>query len=144
MIYCGHAIDNYGLPKSWDKVEVILKAPWPQSVLQWYSFLKMVSCYYRFLPHIATAVHPAWPAAQENPMVSIHTCSWRCEGTNVVWDTLRGFSAPLPALLRLPRERLDLFLYGSRPLAFDFKYFLFVVKIRHEINKQRSEIPLKG
>lgn len=58
MIHCGHAIDNYGLRKSQDKVKSILKAPQPQSVLQWNSFLKMVSCYYRVLPNIETAFYP--------------------------------------------------------------------------------------
>jgi len=101
MIYCGHAIDNYGSHKSQDKIEAILKAPGPQSKSQWYSFLKMVCCYYRFLSNTATAVHPEWTAAQEDQMVSVYMCSWQCKSSNVVWGVSRGFSAPLPALWHL-------------------------------------------
>ena len=56
--YCGHVIDRFGLHKSQDKVEAVLKAPRPENVSQLRSYLGLVNYYHKFLPNLASVVHP--------------------------------------------------------------------------------------
>lgn len=58
VTYCGHTIDANGLHKCQDKVQAVLKAPRPQDVSQLRSFLGFVNYYHRFLPNLATVLHP--------------------------------------------------------------------------------------
>ena len=55
---CGHDIDSYGLHKSPQKVEVVLKASRPCNVAELRSFLGLVDYYNRFLSNLSTVVHP--------------------------------------------------------------------------------------
>lgn len=56
--YCGHRIDRDGLHKSQDKIDAVLKAPKPTNVPQLRSFLGLVNYYHKFLPNLATVLHP--------------------------------------------------------------------------------------
>ena len=56
--YCGHIIDRLGLHKSQDKVEAVLKAPRPENLSQLRSYLGLVNYYHKFLPNLASVVHP--------------------------------------------------------------------------------------
>ena len=56
--YCGHIIDENGLHKSPEKVAAVVRAPAPENVTQLRSFLGLVNYYHKFLPQLATIVHP--------------------------------------------------------------------------------------
>lgn len=56
--YCGHVIDKHGLHKLKEKIEAILQAPNPQNVSQLRSYLGLVNYYHKFLPNLATTLHP--------------------------------------------------------------------------------------
>ncbi|XP_062865163.1 uncharacterized protein K02A2.6-like [Trichomycterus rosablanca] len=56
--YCGHVIDKFGLHKSQEKVEAVLKAPRPENVSQLRSYLGLVNYYHKFLPNLASVLHP--------------------------------------------------------------------------------------
>ena len=56
--FCGHEIDKQGLHKTGEKVEAIVNAPHPENVGQLRSFLGLVNYYNRFLPNLATLLHP--------------------------------------------------------------------------------------
>ncbi|XP_053728751.1 uncharacterized protein K02A2.6-like [Synchiropus splendidus] len=56
--YCGHVIDKNGLHKSKEKTEAILQAPKPENVSQLRSYLGLVNYYHKFLPNLATTLHP--------------------------------------------------------------------------------------
>lgn len=58
VAYCGHIIDSLGLHKCQEKIKAVLKAPHPQDVSQLRSFLGFVNYYNRFLPNLATVLHP--------------------------------------------------------------------------------------
>ncbi|MGH0157174.1 UNVERIFIED_CONTAM: hypothetical protein FKN15_033151 [Acipenser sinensis] len=58
VTYCGHTIDGQGLHKCADKIQAVLEAPQPQDVSQLRSFLGFVNYYNRFLPNLATVLHP--------------------------------------------------------------------------------------
>ena len=61
-----------------EKVETVLKAPRPNAVAEVRSFLGLINCYYRFLPNLATAVHPLNQLLQKN-----HKWKWtnQCDDT---------------------------------------------------------------
>ena len=52
--YCGHEIDYDGL----HKIEAVQKAPRPQDVSSLRGFLGLVNYYHRFLPNLASVIHP--------------------------------------------------------------------------------------
>ena len=56
--YCGHVIDRHGLHKSKEKIEAVLQAPKPDNVSQLRSYLGLVNYYHKFLPDLATTLHP--------------------------------------------------------------------------------------
>lgn len=56
--YLGHVIDASGLHKSPDKLRAIEEAPAPVNVSQLRSFLGLVNYYARFVPNLATILHP--------------------------------------------------------------------------------------
>ena len=58
VTFCGHIIDKDGLHKTPDKIEAITNAPTPQTVTQLKSFLGLVNYYGKFLPDLATLLHP--------------------------------------------------------------------------------------
>ncbi|XP_034157776.2 LOW QUALITY PROTEIN: uncharacterized protein K02A2.6-like [Pangasianodon hypophthalmus] len=58
ITYCGHHIDANGLHKCPDKLRAIAEAPPPKDVSQLRSFLGFVNYYNRFLPNLATVLHP--------------------------------------------------------------------------------------
>lgn len=68
--YCGHKIDKDGLHKAQDKIDAVLKAPRPENVSQLRSFLGLVNYYAKFLPNIATVLHPL------NSLLQVKT-EWR-------------------------------------------------------------------
>ena len=58
VLYLGHKIDATGLHKTDDKVKAIIDAPLPQDVGQLRSFLGLVQYYHKFLPDLASVLHP--------------------------------------------------------------------------------------
>nr|XP_055076811.1 uncharacterized protein K02A2.6-like [Misgurnus anguillicaudatus] len=58
VTYCGHKIDANGLHKCHDKLRAVAEAPQPENVSQLRSFLGFVNYYNRFLPNLATVLHP--------------------------------------------------------------------------------------
>lgn len=63
--YCGHVIDKHGLHKSKEKIEAVLQAPKPENVSQLKSYLGLVNYYHKFLPNLATTLHPLNTLQQE-------------------------------------------------------------------------------
>ena len=56
--YLGHCIDSDGVHTSPSKVEPISKAPAPKNVTKVPSFLGMINYYSKFIPNLATTLHP--------------------------------------------------------------------------------------
>ena len=56
--YLGHIIDSKGLHSSNRKLEAILKAPIPRNVQQLRSLLGLVNYYRKFVPNLASVLHP--------------------------------------------------------------------------------------
>ncbi len=56
--YLGHVIDASGLHKSTDKLCAIAEAPAPVNFSQLWSFLGLVNYYAKFVPNLATVLHP--------------------------------------------------------------------------------------
>lgn len=56
--YLDHHIDAQGIHKALVKVAAITQAPAPCSVTELHSFLGMVNYFGKFLPNLATLVHP--------------------------------------------------------------------------------------
>ena len=56
--YLGHCIDSDGVHTSPSKVEAISKAPAPKNVTELRSFLEMINYYSKFIPNLATTLHP--------------------------------------------------------------------------------------
>ena len=58
ITFCGHDINNEGLHKTTDKTAAMVNAPRPQSVAEVRSFQGLVNYYHKFLPNLATILHP--------------------------------------------------------------------------------------
>ena len=58
ITFCGHDINSEGLHKTTDKTAAMVNAPRPQSVAEVRSFLGLVNYYHKFLPNLATILHP--------------------------------------------------------------------------------------
>ena len=56
--YLGHHIDAQGIHTAPGKVAAITRAPAPRKVTELRSFLGMVNYYGKFIPNLATLVHP--------------------------------------------------------------------------------------
>lgn len=58
VVYLGHCIDATGLHTTQSKVQAITQAPQPQNVQELRSFLGLLHYYGKFLPNLATVLHP--------------------------------------------------------------------------------------
>lgn len=58
--YLRHIVDSEGLHKTSDKIEAILKAPWSLTQTEVKQFLGLVDNYYRFIPDLASKLHPLY------------------------------------------------------------------------------------
>ena len=56
--YLGHRIDAKGLHATPDKLQAITKAPTPKNVQELRSFLGLLNYYGKFIPNLATLLHP--------------------------------------------------------------------------------------
>ena len=56
--YLGHRIDADGLHTTDLKVEAVKRAPLPKNVQELRSFLGLVHHYGKFMPNLATLIHP--------------------------------------------------------------------------------------
>ena len=56
--YLGHEVDAKGIHTTTQKVEAIVNAPSPKDVQQLRSFLGMLHYYGKFIPNLATLIHP--------------------------------------------------------------------------------------
>ncbi|GFX38844.1 transposon Tf2-11 polyprotein [Trichonephila clavipes] len=54
--YCGHTIDKFGLHKTQEKIDAIMKVPVPKTVSDLKSFLGLVNYYGKFIPNLSTRV----------------------------------------------------------------------------------------
>ena len=58
VVFCGHEIDKQGLHKTQEKIDAVLQTPYPKTVTQLRAFLGLVNYYARFLPDLASLLHP--------------------------------------------------------------------------------------
>ena len=58
ITYCGHVVDQDRLHKTQEKVDALVNTPRTKNVQQVRSFLGLVNYYHKFLPNLATALHP--------------------------------------------------------------------------------------
>ena len=58
VTFCGHVIDKEGLHKTQGKIEAIRDAPPPENVTQLKSILGLINYYGKFLPDLASVLHP--------------------------------------------------------------------------------------
>ena len=56
--YLGHRVDAEGIRALPEKIEAIERAPLPRNIQQLRSFLGLLSYYQKFLPNLATILHP--------------------------------------------------------------------------------------
>ena len=56
--YLGHRVDAEGIQALPEKIEAIERAPLPRNIQQLRSFLELLSYYRKFLPNLATILHP--------------------------------------------------------------------------------------
>ncbi len=56
--YCGHEVDRVGLHKTAEKVQAVVDAPQPTNAQQLRFLLGLVNYYHKFLPNLATILHP--------------------------------------------------------------------------------------
>ena len=68
--YLGHRVDEHGIHPLPAKVQAITKAPTPANVQQLRSFLGLVNYYGKFIPNLATRLHPL------NALLSVGT-KWK-------------------------------------------------------------------
>ncbi|GFU53298.1 uncharacterized protein K02A2.6 [Trichonephila clavipes] len=54
--YCGHTIDKFGLHKTQEKIDAIMKVPVPKTVSDLKSFLGLVNYYGKFIPNLSPRV----------------------------------------------------------------------------------------
>lgn len=64
--YLGHRIDARGVHTTDSKVKTIMDTPPPTSVTQLRSFLGMISYYAKFIPNMATLLHPLYTLLRSN------------------------------------------------------------------------------
>lgn len=67
--YLGHRIDARGVHTSDSKVKTITDTPPPINVTQLRSFLEMISYYAKFIPNMATLLHPLYTLLRANQKV---------------------------------------------------------------------------
>jgi hypothetical protein len=58
VTFCAHRIDATGIHMTDDKVDAVHMAPAPTNVTELRAFLGMINYYHRFLPDLATVLHP--------------------------------------------------------------------------------------
>ena len=56
--YLGHLIDAEGLHATSSKLEAVMQAPAPRNVQELRSFLGLLNYYGKFIPNLATILHP--------------------------------------------------------------------------------------
>ena len=64
--YLGHRVDAEGLHTTADKEEALLKAPVPTNVQELHSFLGLLNYCGKFLPNLATILHPLHSLLQQD------------------------------------------------------------------------------
>ena len=65
-MYLGHKIGRNGIEPTWEKVQAITNAPVPKSVSELKAFLGLMNYYGKFLPSIATVLHPLYSLLQKD------------------------------------------------------------------------------
>ena len=58
VTYLGHQIDARGIHTTAEKVETVQQAPAPKNVTELRSFLGLLNYYGKFMPNLASHVHP--------------------------------------------------------------------------------------
>jgi len=58
--YLGYVLDANGLNKAPDKIRAVVEAPRPQDVTSLRSYIGLVNYYNRFLPNLASTLHPLY------------------------------------------------------------------------------------
>ena len=70
VAYLGHQIDAEGRRATKEKLQAILQAPSPKNVQELCSFLGLLNYYGKFIPNLATLIHPL------NALLH-HDCRWK-------------------------------------------------------------------
>ena len=70
MEYLGHKIDAEGLHTTNSKLEAIVQAPESRNIQELRSFLGLLNYYGKFIPNLATIIHPLNNLLQ-------HNCKWQ-------------------------------------------------------------------
>lgn len=70
VAYLGHQIDAEGRRATKEKLQAILQAPSPRNVQELRSFLGLLNYYGKFIPNLATLIHPL------NALLH-HDCQWK-------------------------------------------------------------------
>ena len=68
--YLGHKIDAEGLHPLSDKLQAVKEAPTPRNVSELKSYLGLLTYYGKFLPNLATQLHPLYQLLAKN-------CKWK-------------------------------------------------------------------
>ena len=90
--YLGHRIDESGLHTLDSKVTAVTKAPRPKNVQELRSFLGLVHYYHKFMPNLATLLHPL-----NDLLKSGNTWRWSKECTRA-FDEAKKLLVTVPVL----------------------------------------------
>ena len=64
----GHQVDAQGVHTSTKKLKAILEAPTPRNVQELCSFLSLINYYGKFVPNLATMLHPLYALLREGQL----------------------------------------------------------------------------
>ena len=101
--FLGYRIDAQGLHTTPDKLGAILKAPYPTNVGELRSFLGLLNYYNRFIPNLASTLHPLHDLLRKhNKWLWTTACSYAVDEARhklVSSDLLVHFTSSLPIKL---------------------------------------------
>ena len=97
--YLGHRLDAEGLHTTDQKVEAVKRAPRPRNVRELRSFLGLLHYYGKFLPNLATMLHPLNALLQaDSPWVWTSQCAEAFEGAKSLLSSAPVLAHYDPAL----------------------------------------------
>ena len=101
--YLGHQVDTEGIHTSPKKVQAILEAPAPRSLPELRSFLGLLNYYAKFIPNLASMLHPLHALLQaDQPWVWSDECDrtfQKAKGSLAQASVLMHYDPVLPLVL---------------------------------------------